>query len=299
VVVDDGSRDGSHAVAEAMGARCLRLPAQRGPAHARNRGAEVARGDVLFFVDADVALCPDAVGQVTEAFRAEPGLAAVFGSYDDAPAAPNFLSQYKNLLHHFVHQNSTEAAWTFWAGCGAVRRDVFAAVGGFDEKYLRPSIEDIELGDRLRRQGHEIRLRKTLQGKHLKRWTPVSLLRADIRDRALPWAALLATQGQVANDLNLRWSSRISAVAAGALVVAIASAWLWPVVWLVAAALAALLVVLNLPLYAFFRRKRGLGFALGCLPWHWLYFLYSGAVFALVYGIRLRPRAGGGGGARA
>ncbi len=50
----------------------------------------------------------------------EPDLAAVFGSYDDEPAAPNFLSQYKNLFHHFVHQQGSAEASTFWSGCGAI-----------------------------------------------------------------------------------------------------------------------------------------------------------------------------------
>ena len=55
--------------------------------------------------------------------REEPGIAAVFGSYDDEPGAPNLVSQYRNLLHHFVHQTGRTEASTFWTGCGAVRRD--------------------------------------------------------------------------------------------------------------------------------------------------------------------------------
>ncbi len=56
-------------------------------------------------------------------FEADPGLAALFGSYDDSPAAPGLVSQYRNLLHHFVHQqgaflDDTRPAHTFWTGCG-------------------------------------------------------------------------------------------------------------------------------------------------------------------------------------
>ena len=61
----------------------------------------------------------------------------------------NFLSQYKNLLHHFVHQGSSSDATTFWAGCAAVDRKVFVDIGGFDAaRYDQPSIEDIEMGYR-------------------------------------------------------------------------------------------------------------------------------------------------------
>jgi hypothetical protein len=49
-----------------------------------------------------------------------PEVDAVFGSYDDAPRAPNFIAQYKNLFHHYVHQHGKEEASTFWAGCGTV-----------------------------------------------------------------------------------------------------------------------------------------------------------------------------------
>jgi glycosyltransferase involved in cell wall biosynthesis len=283
IVVDDGSRDDSAAVADAMQTRCLRLSTQRGPAFARNRGAEVATGEILFFVDADVALAANAVGEVQAEFSRRPHLAALFGSYDDEPAAANLLSQYKNLLHHHVHQTSAEEAWTFWAGCGAVRRAAFVAVGGFDESYARPSIEDIELGARLRHGGYEIGLHKALQGKHLKRWGVVSLLRTDIQCRALPWAKLLLRQGELTNDLNLRWSSRLSSLAVFLLCAAAVGALWRPLLWLVAAVLAATLLVLNLPLYRFFCRKRGIWFALACIPWHWLYYLYSGAAFAVVY----------------
>jgi hypothetical protein len=67
-------------------------------------------------------------------FEAEPDLAAVFGLYDAAPAALRVISQYRNLLHHFVHQNGNPQASTFSAGCGAIRRSVFEQIGGFDEK---------------------------------------------------------------------------------------------------------------------------------------------------------------------
>ena len=57
ITVDDGSTDTSAADAAALGARVLTTPAGPcGPAHARNRGAEVAAGDVLVFIDADVVV---------------------------------------------------------------------------------------------------------------------------------------------------------------------------------------------------------------------------------------------------
>ncbi len=141
IVADDGSTpsDGSVELARRHGARVLSTPApgRHGPAAARNLGAHAATGDVAFFVDADVALHSDALRRAAEAFGSDPTLEACFGSYDDAPAAPNFLSQYKNLFHHYVHQHAHSQASTFWTGCGAIRLGTFQALGGFDDLTYR------------------------------------------------------------------------------------------------------------------------------------------------------------------
>ena len=110
IVVADGDTDGSWRVAEEYGARVLRIPTSGGPARARNLGAAEAKGDILFFVDADVTVPQDAISQVAGAFQDDPGLSAIFGSYDDAPFETNFLSQYKNLFHYYMHQNAKEEA---------------------------------------------------------------------------------------------------------------------------------------------------------------------------------------------
>ena len=148
LVVDDGSTDESATVAAQLDARVLTLPGgPYGPAHARNEAAKAAEGDILFFIDADVVIHSDMLRKVAQAFEGDPSIAAVFGSYDTQPAENNFVSQYKNLFHHFVHQHANREATTFWTGCGAVRRAVFLALGGFDaQRYRRPSIEDIEFG---------------------------------------------------------------------------------------------------------------------------------------------------------
>ncbi len=43
---------------------------------------------------------------------ADPAIDAVIGSYDDDPSSRDFLSQYKNLMHCFVHQNACSEAST-------------------------------------------------------------------------------------------------------------------------------------------------------------------------------------------
>src|SRR5690606_12242238 len=137
-----------------------------------------------------------------------------FGSYDDNPGDPGFLSQYKNLQHHFVHQMAHESASTFWTGCGAVRRKYFLELHGFEKKFNEPCIEDVEFGIRLKNAGHLIRLEKTLQVKHLKKYSALSLLHSDFMNRALPWSTLILQQRHMPDDLNVDRKNRLSVVCA-------------------------------------------------------------------------------------
>jgi glycosyltransferase involved in cell wall biosynthesis len=283
IVVADGESDGSWRLAQEFGWRVLKTPETGGPARARNLGAKNAAGDILFFIDADVTVSSDAVARVKSAFRDDPRLVATIGSYDAEPFETNFLSQYKNLFHHFVHQESSTDASTFWGACGAIRRKEFWELGGFDEKYRHPSIEDIDLGYRLKRKGFPIRLSKQLMVKHLKHWHVASLLKADFFYRALPWTDLLLKENRFINDLNLKMSSRVSVMGIYVFISgAIVALWL---PWCIVPALVGggLIFVINRDLYLFFIRKRGIVFALKTVPWHWLYFFYSGLAFVIGY----------------
>lgn len=279
VVVDGGDAEAAVLAAD-RGARVVRLPQRLGPAAARNAGARIARGDLLLFVDADVALPRDALARVAGAFEAHAGCDAVIGSYDAAPAAPDFLSQCKNLVQHFIHQTSNEEACTFWGACGAVTRAAFESVGGFDERFTRSSMEDIELGFRLVAAGYRIRLEKALQVTHLKRWTTLRLIRSEIFDRAIPWTRLILRTRHMPNDLNLRWSGRVAVVSACLLAGALVAALRHPWAWLAAAALAGVQISVDVPLLRFLRARRGTVFAAGAIGWQWVHYLCCAAGFA-------------------
>jgi GT2 family glycosyltransferase len=224
IVADDGSTDGSADLARTFGAQVVSTNKRSGPAHARNLGAARASGEILLFIDADVCTNSNVLELVNAAFRADPDLDGIIGSYDDTPKASNFLSRYRNLMHCYVHRNARHEAFTFWSGCGAIRRDVFLETGGFDEKYRRPSVEDIELGYRLVRSGRKLVLDPNITVKHLKRWSLQSIIRTDILDRGIPWTELILRDRRMPNDLNLKISHRFSVALMAVLLVMAAMA---------------------------------------------------------------------------
>lgn len=280
VVVADGDKISAD-IARYVADRVIVTEKPAGPARARNLGAQAASGDIILFVDADTTINRQTIPQTVDAFTQNPELSALIGSYDDEPGAMNFLSQYKNLFHHYNHQNGSEEASTFWGACGAIRREIFLKVGGFDEGYRRPCVEDIELGHRLKQAGYNIRLYKDIHVKHLKKWEPISLLKAEFFYRALPWTALILRDREFNNDLNLQWSSRISVVLAYGLLAALVATRWQSEIFLLTVLLALALFSINAPVYQFFYSKRGLAFALKTIPWHWLYYIYSGLAFAI------------------
>jgi glycosyltransferase involved in cell wall biosynthesis len=281
IVVDDASTDDSMEIARRKGVTVLPLPKRVGQSAARNSAAEIARGEILLFVDADVVVRPDTISKVAADFATSPEIAALFGSYDDEPAEKNFLSQYKNLQHHFVHQEGNPEASTFWTGCGAVRRVVFNTLGGLDRNWR--CAEDIEFGYRMRWAGHRILLDKDLQVKHLKRWTLRSWLRADIFCRAVPWSKLIIENQAMVNDLNLRKSDRISAGLLGLSLALLFFSIFKPPLLVIIPFLLTSIIVINRKFYLFFLKRRGFLFTVFVFPAHLLYYFYSSVAFALCW----------------
>jgi GT2 family glycosyltransferase len=297
LVAADGAEDDCGPLAAAWGARVIAMAGPSGPAMARNRAAAEATGDVLVFVDADVVAAPDALTGMCRLLECEPDIAGVFGAYGLQPPEPNLMSQYKNLSHAYIHEAGNREAATFWAGLGAMRTSVFRKVGGFDERFRRPSVEDIDLGYRVRRAGHRLRLDPRFRGEHLKRWTIWNSIATDIGSRGIPWTQLILKYGTLSNDLNtrqaLRWSILLTYVLFGSLLATFRTPWAGM------AALGALLalIALNRRYYAWFVRQRGVLFTIKVAPVHLLYHFCNGlslAIGAFIYfGSRLGLRLPG------
>jgi hypothetical protein len=262
-----------------------REPTHSGPAAARNLGIAATEAKVVVFVDSDVEVHPDALARIRERFAADPGLAAVFGAYDDDPADLGLTSRYRNLLHHHVHVSAEGEAETFWAGLGAVRREAFEMVGDFDAiEFPQPSIEDIEWGMRLRRRrAAKIVLDPSIRGRHLKAWTPLSMVRTDFSRRGVPWVRLLLREETDTRVLNLGRRQRLSTGITVALLIFLLARR----PRLAAATLLANLVI-DRGLYALLARRGGPRLLLAAIGLHQLHQLTAAASVptALVLHIR-------------
>jgi len=176
--VDDGSSDDTAAVAGALGWPVIRLPANRGPAAARNAGAAAARGRVLAFTDADCRPAPEWLARLVEGLD-DGRAAAVMGRVRIDPS--NRFGQAVAALG-FPAGGSTgfEKIWPVDADgftrslstCNcALHRKTFAALGGFDTGFPYPGGEDSLLAHHLVATGGRIR------------FCPRAVVRHEARDR--------------------------------------------------------------------------------------------------------------------
>jgi hypothetical protein len=192
IVVDDASTDSSARIAGEFPCTLIEQPANGGVSAARNTGVAASRGEVLFFLDSDVALAASAVDSALRVLAADPGCGCVFGVYakeplmDDGP-----VETYRTLhLHHALSRAVGLTKTAVFALAGMPRR-VFDETGLFDEK-LR-SGEDDDYSERLLPR-YRIRLSAAVAGWH------------DEADRLLP---LLAEQFQRAQLLPFMARNRL------------------------------------------------------------------------------------------
>lgn len=254
IVVDDGSTDESARVAAEAGAGVIGMPHNQGPAACRNEAACRVTSDVLVFLDADTIVHDDTIERMTMHLESDAGLSGVIGAYDDTPRDAGACSQYRNLAHCFVHRTARTEALTFWSGCGALRRETLLRVRGFDERFRRPSVEDLELGYRITDAGGRILLDAAIKVTHVKRWTLWNGLRTDVWDRGVPWMGLVLNRRDMPNDLNLKVSDRWSTAAAGAALLCLAGGGWW---WIAAVVLCGVSLGLHRELLAFICRRKG------------------------------------------
>ena len=259
-----------------------------GPAYARNRGLELARGDIIVSIDADVCIHPDAIARLAARLTSDRTLGAVIGTYDTAVRRGGIVTGFRNLRHCHLQRRASGEVDHFWPACGAVRRAVLDQVGHFDEwHYWRPQAEGPELGQRIRQKGYRIVLDAEVQGTHLKEWTLASSIATDVVNHVVPRMRLLFQGGNIvrarAPSLSTREKVNAALTCMVAFLLAIDLAARSAIVGGLAVLGAVGLAVGIAPLIVFLARERNLGFALAYLPLQLLQYLIAGAAVVVAW----------------
>ncbi|MEV4107772.1 glycosyltransferase family 2 protein [Nonomuraea sp. NPDC049695] len=278
IVVDDRSTDNSVEIAHRHGARVVVTDTNIGAPAARNLGVEHARGEVLFFLDSDLALAEDVVEYAVDLLTSDPTLGVVCGTYDPEPLIPDSLvERYRSLqLHYWISGDEGEIT-TIYSALFAMRAEVFREVGPLNPA-LRHS-ENAEYGHRVT-QRYRIVLDNRIRGRHdhddrlgvvlskffhrARLHIPLYLRRPDFNggptNSSRGWGSLAA----------------LFAVLTAPLPVLLGPAWLVAPLALLAGSIAA-----DLGMYRFVRRYAGVWFTLYFTAVHFLVNVTVGvAVFA-------------------
>jgi GT2 family glycosyltransferase len=264
LVVDDTSTDGSREIAAAHGCRVIPSGGRLGPAGARNKGVEQARGDIIFFIDSDVVVRPDTMTKLMAAFDRDPGLAGAIAVQSPTMRFRNLCSVYKNLWMYYTYvRRAGQDVPLFYTTAAGIRRQAFVDSGGFDLNYTNPNVEDTDYGQKLASRGFRVQVLPDLEVEHVKGYDLAGLLRVDfLRSMSLARLKLRkSADGIGTNDTSVPTgyivSVPLAAVAILALLVGLA---LGNRTLLLANFLAlAVILVLNVPFLRLIRAHGGLG----------------------------------------
>ncbi|MEK9143897.1 MAG: glycosyltransferase family 2 protein [Patescibacteria group bacterium] len=138
-----------------MSLRVIRLSRNMGPAVARNRGVKIARGKFVVFLDSDVELFPDALHNLGKIYEDDPDVVAVTGVWVKEQRSKAFFPNYKALRDWSYWINERDKSgyyFLFSTRVASIKKTVFQRLGGFDETYPAPLVEDIELTYRIARR---------------------------------------------------------------------------------------------------------------------------------------------------
>lgn len=170
IVIDDASTDDTIQHARIFPwVKILRQSKNKGVAAARNRGARIARGNILLFLDADVECFDNTLFEVIRTYEQNQKLSACSGIIALPDKTTPFFPRYKGIrtyVYWMIENRGGLHNQPFGNACGSVRARIFLKQGGFDEKFSGASLEDAEFGARLVRAGLAVGFNQKIRIKH-------------------------------------------------------------------------------------------------------------------------------------
>lgn len=256
IVVDDCGTEDAALVAASMGAKVICTEVNGGPTPARNLGAEHATGEILFFLDADIALDPDAVENAVRILETHPRVGALGGILrPESLVSQSLASQYRALQMHRWWMPAHRPTLELHASVLAVPAKVFAEIGAFDPRLRETVSSDYRI--RVTRS-YKVKLSDAIRGRKDHDATVGTILRKVLRRARM--SALDWHEGETPGD-------SVPRAVGGVLLLAAVPALALPVVAgragaLVPPALVAAAIALDGGTYRFAFAQRGVAFGL-------------------------------------
>ncbi|MFG1687099.1 glycosyltransferase family 2 protein [Nonomuraea sp. NPDC049269] len=256
IVVDDCGTEDAASVAASKGAKVVRTEVNGGPTPARNLGAEHATGEILFFLDADIALDPDAVANAVRILESRPRIGALGGILGpESLVSQSLAAQYRALQMHRWWMPAHRPTLELHAAVLVVPAKVFAEIGPFDPRLRETVSSDYRI--RVTRS-YEVKLSDAIRGRKDHDATVGTILRKVLRRARI--SALDWHKGETPGD-------SVPRAVGGVLLLAAVPALALPVVAgragaLVPPALVAAAIALDAGTYRAAYTQRGLAFGL-------------------------------------
>lgn len=152
IIVDDCSKDDTVSIAKNYPVKMIELQKNGGPAKARNIGVEAAKGEIIFSLDSDVIVLDGTIKEVQDHFDRDPSAKCVIGLCAAEPLNKGFVPTYMAMFEyiHLIETPGNKVS-VFAPRCGAIRKDFFREIGGYNESYKGADVEDFELARRINR----------------------------------------------------------------------------------------------------------------------------------------------------
>ena len=139
---------------------------QKSLPNARNVAANIAKGDILVFVDDDIIPETDLISCYIEEFQKQDESVWLIGGYiyekstnilsEKSDISGGYLTKYGKTLKNFSSESYAECEWVA-GGNFAILKDKFIELGGFDINYIgNAMLEDCDFGFKVRAHGGRV-----------------------------------------------------------------------------------------------------------------------------------------------
>jgi len=252
IVIDDCSTDNTLELIKQFHIRTFKLEKNCGQADARNIGASKAKADILVFLDSDIILKNDALEKIAESFK-DPKINCLKGIYAKEPANKGLFPRYKALFEFFCFKDAKTFSF-FTPSLGAMRKQLFYDVGGFDKDYRH--LEETMLGYKITKK-YPIIVKQDIQANH--HFPSFAKCIKNYFKRGFVWVRFFFKRKKFDN-VGATPSTGISALLTIPIILSLALFFVHPIFLLTPFLLVLLFILLNAKMYQFIFKETNLLF---------------------------------------